>query len=93
MPIELACHGRLFLTPPHSHIPLIAWRAEYLYLARSNSIESTMSDYFGVNLPPPLDEEYVDPASARTIAKLLHEDVTGKCVDIESLWNWRALRY
>lgn len=37
-----------------------------------------MSDYFGVELPPPLDQEYVDPATARTIAKLLQEDMSGR---------------
>lgn len=39
---------------------------------------STMADYFGVELPHPFDKEYVDPASARTIARILQEDVTGK---------------
>lgn len=39
-----------------------------------------MADYFGVEFPSPFDREYVDPASARTIARLLQEDMSGQWV-------------
>ncbi|KAF8312686.1 hypothetical protein DL93DRAFT_2168297 [Clavulina sp. PMI_390] len=42
-----------------------------------------MADYFGVDMPAPLDEAYVDRATARTIARLLHEDVHGKPLPLE----------
>jgi hypothetical protein len=53
--------------------------ATCLALALISSLQrAAMADYFGVELPSPLDREYVDPASARTIARLLQQDMSGK---------------
>lgn len=64
-------YGRLFSINPGN--TQLAWRWS-LFPSSTNG----MADYFGVEFPSPFDKEYVDPASARTVARLLQEDMSGK---------------